>query len=101
MLGWPGTLCLAFETIRTTSHIPATPTPYTQTHTESLPSMTKATKATKTRTCWVGLVLYAWLVQVVPADGTCVGADGPRPHGHCIPLLDLKALAALGALLVC
>jgi hypothetical protein len=59
MLGWPGTLCLAFETIRTTSHIPATPTPYTQTHTESLPSMTKATKATKTAP--VGLAWYSML----------------------------------------
>ena len=39
------------------------------------------------------LVLNAGLIQVVPADGACVGADGPRPHSHCIPLLDLKSLS--------
>jgi len=46
-------------------------------------------------TCGVGLVLDAWLVQVVAADGAGVGTDGPRPHGHGVPLLDLEALAAL------
>ena len=39
------------------------------------------------------LILNAGLIQVVPADGACVGADGPGPHGHCIPLLDLKSLS--------
>lgn len=39
------------------------------------------------------LVLYAGLVQVVAADGARVCADGPGPHGHGVPLLDLKPLA--------
>ena len=39
------------------------------------------------------LILDAGLIQIVPADGACVCADGPGPHGHCIPLLDLKPLS--------
>jgi hypothetical protein len=38
------------------------------------------------------LVLNAGFVQIVPADGACVSANGPGPHGYCIPLLDLEAL---------
>ena len=41
----------------------------------------------------VGLVLYAGLVKVVPADGAGIGADRPRPHGHGVPLLHLEPLA--------
>jgi hypothetical protein len=48
-----------------------------------------------TRTCWVGLVLDAGLVEVVAADGARVCADGPAPHRDRVPLFDLKALAAL------
>lgn len=43
-------------------------------------------------TCGVGLVLDAGLVEIVAADGTGVGANGPRPHCHSIPLLDLEPL---------
>ena len=44
-------------------------------------------------TIWVRLVLDARLVQVVTADGAGVCADRPAPHGHRIPLFDLKPLA--------
>lgn len=33
----------------------------------------------------VGLILYAWLVQVVAADGTRVGANGPGPPAQGWP----------------
>lgn len=38
------------------------------------------------------LILYAGLVKVVSADRASICADGPRPHRHRIPLLDLEAL---------
>ena len=41
----------------------------------------------------VSLVLNTGLIQVIATDGTCVCADGPRPHSYCIPLLDFKTLA--------
>ena len=41
-----------------------------------------------THTCLTYLVLNAGLVQVVPADGAGVRADGPGPHGDRIPLFD-------------
>ncbi len=50
--------------------------------------------------CWVGLVLYAGLVQVVSADCAGVCADGPGPHSHSIPLLDLEALGGLALALL-
>lgn len=65
------------------------------------PSPKNCCKTVAKPTCRVGLVLYAWLVQVVAADGTGVSADGPGPHGHRVPLLDLKALATLATLCVC
>jgi len=34
----------------------------------------------------VRLVLDAGLVQAVAADGARIGADGPRPHRHRVPL---------------
>ena len=43
----------------------------------------------------VCLVLNTGLVQVITANGTCVRADGPRPHSYCIPFFDLKTLAKL------
>ena len=43
----------------------------------------------------VSLVLNTGLIQVIAANGTCVCADGPRPHSYCIPLLDFKPLAKL------
>ena len=44
---------------------------------------------------WVGLVFNARLVQIVSANGAGVCADGPGPHGHSIPFLDLEALGRL------
>ena len=44
------------------------------------------------------LVLDAWLIEVIAADGAGVCANGPRPHRHCIPLLDLKTFSRFGAL---
>lgn len=43
----------------------------------------------------IHLVLDAGLVEAVPADGTRVGADVPRPHCHGIPLLDLESRSHL------
>jgi len=45
-------------------------------------------------TSGVGLIFYAGFIQVVSADGAGVGADGPGPHGDCIPLLHLEAFAS-------
>jgi hypothetical protein len=39
------------------------------------------------------LVLDGRFVQVVAANGARVRADGPRPHGHRVPLFDLKTWA--------
>ena len=51
--------------------------------------------------CWIRLVFYAGLIQVVSADGAGVCADGPGPHSHSVPFLDLKALGGFAfALLV-
>ncbi len=38
------------------------------------------------------LILDGWLIQVVTADGAGVSANSPAPHGHGVPLLDLKLL---------
>ena len=43
----------------------------------------------------ISLVLNTWFVQVITANGTCVCADGPRPHSYCVPFLDFKTLAKL------
>lgn len=44
-------------------------------------------------TCWVCLILYAWLVQVVSADGTGVCTYRPGPHCHSVPFLHFKPLS--------
>lgn len=64
--------------------------------TPARPASTPSLPPLHTRTRGIGLVLYAGLVQVVSADGARVSADGPAPHGHGVPLLDLKPLACTG-----